>query len=242
MKNAIVTGASTGIGRATSIKMAEDGFHIFLIARSKDKLEETADLINEIGSKSTVLVTDLSNLDSINNLIGGILEKVDSVDAIVNIAGIWHGKDKVFADTAYQSFNQKTILDTHAVGFTAPSLLVHGLLPKMKSGSKIVNLSGTFQNGAKGWLPYFASKRALEDLTIGLSQELEDKNIQVNCVSPSDTATEEYEKYFPQYIDEAISPEKIADKIVELCQKDNKTTGKVFVMENGKEPFEGFHY
>jgi NAD(P)-dependent dehydrogenase (short-subunit alcohol dehydrogenase family) len=111
----------------------------------------------------------------------------------------------------------------------------------MGAKSKIVNLSGTFENGGKGWLPYYASKRALEDLTIGLAQELEERSIQVNAVSPSDTATESYSKYFPQYMDEAISPEKIAEKIVELCQEENIITGKVIVMKSGTEPFEGFH-
>ena len=105
------------------------------------------------------------------------------------------------------------------MGFTAPSLIIHGLLSKMGRKSKIVNLSGTFENGGKGWLPYYASKRALEDLTIGLSQELEDRDIQVNAVSPSDTATEAYAKYFPQYMDEAISPEKLWNKLLNYAKK-----------------------
>jgi NAD(P)-dependent dehydrogenase (short-subunit alcohol dehydrogenase family) len=127
------------------------------------------------------------------------------------------------------------------VGFVAPSILVHGLLNLMNKGSKIVNLSGTFENGAKGWLPYYSSKRALEDFSVGLSDELEEKDIQVNCVSPSDTATEQYSKYFPEYMAEAIDPLIIAKKIVELCDKNNKTTGKVFVMQKDKEPLEKFH-
>lgn len=242
MKNAIVTGASTGIGRATALKMADSGYHIFLIARSKDGLEETAKLITEQGGTSTVMPADLSMVDDVNALISSILSKVESVDAVINIAGIWHGQDEVFASKDFETFNQQVIVDTYTVGFTAPSLLIHGLLPKMGSKSKIVNLSGTFENGGKGWLPYYSSKRALEDLTLGLAQELEDKDIQVNAVSPSDTATESYAKFFPQYMEDAISPEKIAEKIAELCQPDNKTTGKVVVMKLGMEPFEGFHY
>lgn len=242
MKNAIVTGASTGIGRATALKMAESGYHVFLIARSRDRLQETANLISQRGGTSSVIPTDLSSPDEINVLIQKILGQVDSVEAIINIAGIWHGKDDVYAGKDFQTFDQKVILDTYTVGFTTPTLLVHGLLPKMKAQSKIVNLSGTFENGGKGWLPYYASKRALEDLTVGLSQELEDKGIQVNAVSPSDTATESYSKFFPQYMEEAISPDKIAEKIVELCQQANKTTGKVIVMKQGMDPFEEFHY
>lgn len=241
MKNAIVTGASTGIGRSTAIKMAEAEYHVFLVARSKGKLSEVARSITEMGGTSTILPCDLSRIDEVNSLISTIITKVESIDAIVNIAGIWHGEGEVYAGKNFQDIDQKVIIDTYMVGFTAPSLLVHGLLPIMHPQSKIVNLSGTFEDGGKGWLPYYASKRALEDLTIGLAQELEDRNIQVNAVSPSDTATEAYTKYFPQFIDEAISPEKIAEQIVTLCQDRNTTTGKVFAMKKDTSPFEGFH-
>lgn len=242
MKHAIVTGASTGIGRATAIKMAEAGYHVFLVARSQEKLEETAQMITNLGGSSTVITTDLSNIEAVKKLISDIQAQAETIDAIINIAGIWHGKDEVFAGKDYQEFDQQVILDTYTVGFTAPSLIIHGLLPLMQPKSKIVNLSGTFENGGKGWLPYYASKRALEDLTVGLSQELAERDIQVNAVSPSDTATEAYAKYFPQYMDDAISPEEIARHIVELCRPENSTTGKVFVMKKGQEPFEAFHY
>jgi len=97
--------------------------------------------------------------------------------------------------------------------------------------------------GAKGWLPYYVSKRAIEDLTIGLAEELKDKSIQVNAISPSDTATEAYKKYFPQYVKEAIEPEKIAKQAVFLCSPEaNDITGKVSVVKKGEKPFEGFHY
>ena len=118
--------------------------------------------------------------------------------------------------------------------------LVHGLVNLMPKKSKIINISGTFESGAKGWLPYYVSKKAIEDLTIGLAQELECKDIQVNAISPSDCATFAYKKYFPQYINEAIAPEKIAQFVVDLCQKD--ITGKVFVLKKDQEPFESFHY
>lgn len=242
MKVSLVTGASTGIGRATALAMAGSGYSVILVARSEDKLNETKKLIEEKGGQAIVIPTDLSNIDSINSLISKVKEQVTELHAIINIAGIWHGTDEVFASKDFETFNQQTILDTYTVGFTAPTLIVHGLLPLMKEQSKIVNLSGTFENGGKGWLPYYSSKRAIEDLTVGLSQELEDRNIQVNCVSPSDTATEQYGKYFPQYMDEAITPEAIAKKIVELCDPATTTTGKVVVMKKDTEPFEGFHY
>ena len=111
----------------------------------------------------------------------------------------------------------------------------------MKAKSKIINLSGTFENGGKGWIPYYVSKRAIEDLTIGLSEELKEKDIQVNTISPSDTATDAYKKFFPEYIKDSIPPEKIADFALKLAQNDN-ITGKVFVLKKDQEPVEGFHY
>lgn len=242
MKNAIITGASTGIGKATAILFAKNNYKVFLIARSEEKLSAVADEIKVNGGIAEVVVTDLNNIDSINALISTITQKVDTVDVLINIAGIWHGKESVYANINFKDFDQKTIVETYTIGFTAPTLLVHGLLPKMIRGSKIVNLSGTFENGAKGWLPYYASKRAIEDLTIGLSQELLENGIQVNCVSPSDTATESYAKYFPQYMDEAVSPDIIAENILILCSENNDVTGKVIVIKKDIKPFEKFHH
>jgi NAD(P)-dependent dehydrogenase (short-subunit alcohol dehydrogenase family) len=108
----------------------------------------------------------------------------------------------------------------------------------MGKGSSIVNLSGTFENGAKGWLPYFASKRALEDFTLGLAEELRGKGIRVNCVSPSDTATEEYQKYFPEDARDASTPEQVAKLVVDVAEKDEM--GKFWVIKK-RRVFEGYH-
>lgn len=148
----------------------------------------------------------------------------------------------MYAGKRFEEFPERVILDTLMVGTIAPMLLVRAFVPLMPSGSRIINISGTFESGAKGWLPYYVSKRAIEDLTIGLADELKTKGILVNAISPSDTATEAYQKYFPQYVDGAIDPEEIAQEAVFLCSQDaNEITGKVFVMKKGKTPYEGFH-
>jgi NAD(P)-dependent dehydrogenase (short-subunit alcohol dehydrogenase family) len=242
MKKALITGASTGIGKAVALELAKNGFTVYLVARRKDKLEETKRLVDGNGGNAKVFTADLSSIETVNQLIVQVKEEIDNIDLLANIAGIWHGKDEVYAGKEFETFDQKVILDTYNVGAVAPILFAHGLIPLMKSGGKIINLSGTFENGAKGWVPYYVSKRALEDLTVALAQDLEDKNIQVNCISPSDTATEAYAKFFPQYMDEAIDPKEIAQKFVELSDPKNKITGKIIVMKKGKEPFDGFHY
>ncbi|OGK08962.1 hypothetical protein A2767_03050 [Candidatus Roizmanbacteria bacterium RIFCSPHIGHO2_01_FULL_35_10] len=242
-KFAIVTGSSTGIGRAISIALGKEGAFIALVARTKDRLQETKNLIEKAGGEAEIYPTDLSLIESVNQLIEKIKKTTKNVDVLVNVAGIWHGRNEVYAGCNLENFAQKVILDTFMVGAIAPTLLVHAFVPFMKKGSRIINISGTFENGGKGWLPYYVSKRAIEDLTIGLSQELERENIYVNAVSPSDTATEAYKKYFPEYIKDAISPNEIAKFIIHLCLKETDgVTGKVFILKKNQKPFESFHY
>lgn len=237
-KFAVVTGASTGIGRAVAIEFAQDGYFVFLIGRVNEKLLVTNKLIEEMGEKSQIILTDLSNQDSLRAAIKIVKGQAKQIDVLANVAGIWHGKDEVYAGKNFKSYDEKVILDTYSVGLTAPTLLAHAFTPLMPSGSSVINLSGTFESGAKGWLPYYVSKRAIEDLTIGLSEELKDKGIMVNCVSPSDTATEEYKRFFPEDAKDAQTPEEVAKLFVELVKKD--ATGKVFVIKHGKVE-EGFH-
>ncbi|MEK7550818.1 MAG: SDR family oxidoreductase [Patescibacteria group bacterium] len=79
-------------------------------------------------------------------------------------------------------------------------------------------------------------------MTIGLAEELKDRGITVNAISPSDTATEAYKKYFPQYFPDAIEPVEIAKFAVYLCSPEaGDISGKVFVLKKGEEPYEGYH-
>ncbi len=235
MKFALVTGASTGIGKATAIELGKRGYQVGIVARNKEKLEEVKTLVGN----AEIFICDLTDVTEINNLIERVKLWTTKLDILANIAGIWHGNGIVYAGKDFSTFDEKVILDTYAVGFIAPSLLVHRLLPIMENGSSIINLSGTFEDGGKGWLPYYASKRALEDFTLGLADELRDKGIKVNCVSPSDTATEEYIKYFPEDAKDANFPEVVAKVIAGLVT--GTETGKFVVIKKGKIITDGFH-
>lgn len=227
-KVAVVTGASSGLGQAVAQALGGAGYQLILTARDR----------KEFGG----FAADLTHNQSINRLIGNIRKFTKRIDVLVNVAGIWHGKDEVFAGKNLTEFSEKTVIDTMTVGIMAPLLLCYHLLPFMPEKSHIINISGTFENGAKGWLPYFLSKRAIEDLTAGLAQDMDEKQIQVNGISPSDMATPAYKKFFPQYYQDGIDPNLIAKKIVELTGNFNpKLSGKIFVMKKGKKPFSSFH-
>jgi NAD(P)-dependent dehydrogenase (short-subunit alcohol dehydrogenase family) len=238
-KFGVVTGASTGIGQSIAVALSKKGYSLALIARNVNGLEETKSLIEKEKGQAKIFPTDLSNVSKINELISTIKAETNQLNILVNVAGVWHDEKEVYAGKNFEEFPQEVILNTYSVGITAPTLLTHGFLPIMGSGSKIINISGTFESGAKGWLPYYVSKRAIEDLTVGLAEELKDKGVTVNCISPSDTATQSYRKFYPQYIKDSINPEEIAKFVTKLCSEE--TTGKGFVLKKDKEPFEGFH-
>lgn len=238
MKYAIVTGASTGIGQKTAIDLAKNGFQVGLVGRNQSRLEETLQLI---GGKGEIMLCDLGIPEEIIRLTKEIVSKGIKVDLLANIAGIWHGTNEVYAGRNLDKFDDRTVTETINVGTVCPILMVKNLLPIMNDGGLIVNLTGTFENGGKGWLPYYVSKRALEDFTVGLIEELAETKIRVAGVSPSDTATESYVKFLPQYVEESQDPEAVAQFIVDLYTGKEKS-GKIWVIKKDTEPFAAFHY
>jgi NAD(P)-dependent dehydrogenase (short-subunit alcohol dehydrogenase family) len=238
---AIITGSTSGIGQAIAIELARQGAQVLLTGRNKEKLEQTATLIKNAGGLAESFACDLADQESLDALIKHVRQQTKQVDILVNVAGIWHGENEVYAGKDFETFSPTVVQSTLAVGIIAPTMLSHAFIPLMKAGSKILNISGTFENGAKGWLPYYVSKKAIEDLTIGLAEEVREKQICVNAISPSDTSTPAYGKYFPQYMDDAIKPEAIADFAAQLCSPNSTITGKIFVMKKDHEPYEGYH-
>lgn len=228
MKTAVVTGASTGIGRATAIELGSRHWQVFLTARNKPELEKTRDLVEKAGGKGIVIPADLSKARSVQKLIDQISSSTDQINMLANIAAIWHDKNQAFFEINLEDYPPEVITQTMFVGVTAPILLTRGLLPLMISGSHIINVTGIFSDGGAGWIPYYVSKRALEDFTVALSEELKSGSIRVNCISPSDTATEQYSKYFPKYAHTANTSEFVAKVITNLFS--TSQTGKFTVV------------
>lgn len=236
MKNAIVTGATSDIGAAIIRLLLQANYNVVAIGRNDQALADLESLSPNI----TALKTDLSHTESVLGAIAYLRNKMDKVDTIIHCAGVWHDEKKPLANTPLQDFSNNEILDTISVGLTSFILIVRAVIPKMVAGSSsIIAISGTFENGGKGWIPYFVSKRGLEDFMIALSDELKDTGITVNTVSPSDTATKAYQKFFPEYIDESIDPSEIAKKVQDLLS--TKETGKTYVVKLGEQIKEKFH-
>lgn len=233
-QRAVVTGASTGIGREISILLAKEGAEIILVGRRKEELEITKKIIVDNGGNAYAVICDLKS-EAVE--VGKeILEKFNQIDIIVNAAGVWHDENKAYYGPRLWEIPEKEITEVMQVGILAPMLLTSTLLKSMidvKKG-KVINISGTFENGAKGWLHYYVSKKAIEDFTVGLSEELREYKIQVNAVSPSDTYTDAYAKFYPEESrDVCMDPKDIARLVLTLVVDDfDFITGQTIIARN----------
>lgn len=240
-KYALITGASTGIGRAIAIALGNAGITVGLIARSKDRLAETLDIITKSDGQGKIFPLDLGDILAIYEFADGIKKEWGEIHILANVAGVYHNTEKAFYNIPFEKYSKEEILNIYGVGTNGTTFLTHAFLPLMKKSCHIINLSGTFENGNTGWLPYYVSKRAIEDFTVGLAQELKPRGIYVNGISPSDTATDTYKKFFPEYAKDALDPDRIGEFVVQLISSSNPPTGKVFVLKKDIAPYEAFH-
>lgn len=220
MKTAILTGASSGIGRAIHKELASQGWEVIALTRGE---------------------LDLAKLDDVAREARKLAEKKPQLDALIHVAGIWHDAEKVLANHDLEDFTPHQIADTMNVGVTSFMILAALLLPKLTKTGLVVGISGTFENvGASGWLPYYTSKRALEDFLVGLAQDYPNGPY-VYGVSPSDTATPVYKKFYPEYAAVGQPPEVVAELVIRLAGGELAyKTGDIIKIRNSKHSA-GYH-
>lgn len=178
---ALVTGAGRGIGRAIALALAGAGANLILIARTADKLMETATLVNRMGQQALPITADVSRREEVQRAVARGLEAFGRVDILVNNAGVQPPIGPLVGNDPDEWTH------TVAVNLFGPFYCIQAVLPGMiaRRRGKIINLSG---GGATGPRPnfsaYAASKAAIVRLTETLAEEVRPYNIQVNAIAP----------------------------------------------------------
>jgi len=170
----VITGASSGIGRATALKVAQAGGVPLLVARGKDKLEETRAQIEANGGTAFVYACDLSDLEAIDALATQIRSEHDRIDFVVNNAGRSIRRSLKLSADRFHDFER-----TMALNYFGAIRLLMGLLPAMAnseedgSGAHVVNISSIgVQTHPPRFSAYVASKAALDAWSRVVSSEL----------------------------------------------------------------------
>jgi NAD(P)-dependent dehydrogenase (short-subunit alcohol dehydrogenase family) len=166
-KTALVTGASSGLGRATAIALARTGADVALVARSAEELEGAREEASETGSRALALPADLAEEDEAARAVGRTVEEFGRIDVLVNAAG-------TDAPGTVEELGVEGWDRTLAVNLRAPFLLSKAAFPRMREagGGTIVNVSSVA--GKKGWAnasAYCASKFGLTGFTEALADE-----------------------------------------------------------------------
>ena len=217
-KTALVTGASSGLGRATAVALARAGADVALVARSAGELEETGEEVSKTGRRALTLPTDLSREDAAAAAVGRTVETLGRLDILVNAAGI-------DAPGTVEELDVDGWDLTLSVNLRGPFLLSKAAFPHMRGvgGGTIVNISSVA--GKKGWAgasAYCASKFGLTGLTEALADEGKEHGIRAIVLYPGAMATnwgafspDERRQREPDEVPatQALPPEHVADFI-----------------------------
>lgn len=226
--NIVITGASRGIGYELAKKFATNGNHrIVVIARNKDKINKLKEVCSEINTYSSIfpIQYDLLNIDSYEStLINEIKKNISEIDIIINNAGLLINKP-------FEKFSIDDISDTINLNLLAPVLLIKTILPLVKKGGHVVNISsmGGFQGTQKfpGLSVYSAAKAGLASLTECLAEEYKEREISFNCLALGATDTEMLREAFPGY-NAPFKAEDMADFIADFAlNKSRFFNGKI---------------
>lgn len=219
-KTAIVTGANSGIGEAIVAALREGGWKVIGLTRAD---------------------CDLSDLTATEEYANKLAEDNPIINALIHVAGIYHSEDEAFGRHDLEDYDTHWITATMNVGVTSFMVLASKLLPNIARDGIVIGVTGTFENtGASGWLPYYTSKRALEDFLVGLAQDYK-SGPRVYGISPSDTNTPAYAKFFPDDAKDAQPTTSISLLVEHLLEGDSPYHNGDIIVVKHKKAAKGFH-
>jgi NAD(P)-dependent dehydrogenase (short-subunit alcohol dehydrogenase family) len=210
-RTVLITGASSGIGRATALKVAAAGGIPLLVARSLDKLEEVKREIQEAGGEAHTYVADISDIDSVDALVQRVLSEHAAVDMLVNNAGRSIRRSVALSYDRFHDYER-----TIQLNYLGAVKLILDLLPHMRERGfgHIVNISSIgVQTNPPRFSAYVASKAALDAFTRVVSSEVIGDGVTFTTIhmplvrTPMIAPTKMYNS-FP-----AASPEQAADLV-----------------------------
>ena len=202
----VVTGASSGIGRALALKLAKAGAVVVLIARSADKLADTQREIEADGGRARVFPCDLSVAEQCTELARALLKEFGHVDVLVNNAGRSIRRSVAASYDRFHDFQR-----TMAVNYFGPVQLILGLLPSMRArhAGHIINVSSIgVQTNTPRFSAYVASKAALDAFSKCVATEIVSDHVVVTTV------------YMPLVRTPMIAPTRIYDALPTLTPEE----------------------
>ncbi len=239
----LITGALTGIGRATALAFAAEGYQVVVSGRRKQAGEELADELRLAGTESEFVLADVTDEAQVQNLIKKTLTRFGRIDVAVNNAGT---EGELGPVTGQTIANYRATFDTNVLGVLLSMKYQLSAMQSQGSGS-IINLSSIAgQIGMAGASVYVASKHAVEGLTKTAALEVASLGIRVNAVAPGPVDTPMLDRFTGGNAEaragmlammpakRSAEPEEIAQTIVFLgSNKARYITGQSIAVDGG---------
>ena len=222
---ALITGASRGIGRAVALRLAMEGAHVVLLARTVGALEEVDDEIQAAGGTATLIPQDLARLDELEGIGPSLYTRFGRMDILVANAGLL-GVLSPLAHTPTGIWDQTMAVNVHASHRLIRSL--DPLLRASDAGRAIFVTSGAGQTPRAYWSIYAVSKAALTMMAKIYAEETIKTNVRVNLVSPGAVRTRMRGEAFPGEDPMTVkTPESVTDLFLELADPECKRHGEI---------------
>jgi NAD(P)-dependent dehydrogenase (short-subunit alcohol dehydrogenase family) len=229
---ALITGASRGIGYATALALAKAGAHLVAVARTVGGLEELDDAIRGLGGAATLVPLDLRDYAGIDRLALALHERFKRLDVLVGNAGIL-GPLSPLGHVEAAAWEE-----VMAVNVTANWRLIRAmdpLLQRSDAGRVVFLTSGVAALALAYWGPHAASKAALEVLARTYAAETATTPVRVNVFAPGPIRTRMRAQAMPGEDPMTLeTPDKAAEKIVELCLPSAQESGKLYDYRQGR--------
>jgi 3-oxoacyl-[acyl-carrier protein] reductase len=222
-KNALITGAGKGIGKAIALALAKEGVNVIVVARTQEEIDNVAAKARALRVKAIAIATDVADIKSVNTAVVKALAEFGTIDILINNAGIAaFGKFLDLEPTDWERIIQVNLMGTY--------YMTRAVLPSMikQQSGDIINISSTAGLAGNAMTSaYSASKFAVLGLTDSLMQEMRKHNVRVTALTPSTVATDMAKEL---NLTEG-NPEKVmqAEDIAELIIAQLKLNRRVFI-------------
>ena len=241
-KIALITGASRGIGAATALLLAENGYDIAInFLQNHAAAEEIATKVKSFGTRAITVQANISKENEIVKMFAEVDEKLGPVSALVNNGGVSGGRKSI------EEIDFKYLEEVYSTNVFGTFVCSREAVKRMKKngGGAIVNISSlSGKNGGFKMSPYSSSKAAIANLTVGLARELAEFNIRVNAVTPGVIDTDTHKVISEErllHLQNSIplqrmgSAQEVAESIFWLLsEKSSYVTGSILEIAGGK--------